>query len=54
MTRAIGEAKSVNLNSASPEELDRVGGLGQERARRIVGSRPFPSWDDLKQAGATL
>jgi DNA uptake protein ComE-like DNA-binding protein len=68
MASAIGDAKGVNLNSASPEELDRVGGLGQERARRIVESRPFRSWDDLKrvegfsdtlvndlkQAGATL
>jgi DNA uptake protein ComE-like DNA-binding protein len=68
MTHAIGDAKGVNLNSASLEELDRVGGLGRERARRIVESRPFRSWDDLKriegfsdtlvddlkQAGATL
>ncbi len=45
-----------------------MGGLGRERAQRIVENRPFRSWDDLKrvegfsdklvddlrQAGATL
>lgn len=53
---------------ASEEELVSVGGLGHERAQRIVHNRPFRSWDDLKsiegfsdtlvddlrQAGATL
>jgi competence protein ComEA len=68
MTGAIGEAKNVDLNSASAEELDRIGGLGHERVQRIVENRPFRSWedlrrvegfggtlvDDLKNAGATL
>jgi len=49
MTSAIGDAKGIDLNRASAEELDRVGGLGQERARRIIESRPFRSWDDLKR-----
>jgi DNA uptake protein ComE-like DNA-binding protein len=34
MAGAIGDAKNVDLNSASKEELERVGGLGQERAQR--------------------
>jgi DNA uptake protein ComE-like DNA-binding protein len=49
MSSAIGEAKGIDLNSASEQDLERVGGLGQERARRIVQNRPFHSWDDLKK-----
>jgi competence protein ComEA len=68
MSSAIGDAKNVDLNSASAEELDRVGGLGQDRVQRIIQNRPFKSWEDLervegfggklvedlKRAGATL
>jgi DNA uptake protein ComE-like DNA-binding protein len=69
MPGAIGDASNVDLNSASQEELEQVGGLGQERARRIIQARPFNSWEDLKnkvegfsdtlvndlkQAGATI
>jgi competence protein ComEA len=46
---AIGDAKGVNLNTASEDELARVGGLGRERAQRIIQNRPFRSWDDVKQ-----
>jgi DNA uptake protein ComE-like DNA-binding protein len=68
MGSAIGSAQNVDLNTASEDELKRVGGLGDERAHRIVEKRPFRSWDDiksvegfsdklvddLKNAGATL
>jgi competence protein ComEA len=68
MAGAIGNANGIDLNRASEQELDGVGGLGHERAQRIVQNRPFRSWDDLKrvegfsdtlvddlrQAGATL
>jgi competence protein ComEA len=68
MSSAIGNANGIDLNRASEQELDQVGGLGRERAQRIVQKRPFRSWDDLKrvegfsdklvddlrQAGATL
>ena len=68
MPGAIGDAKGVDLNSASEQELEQVGGLGRERAQRIVKARPLRSWDDLKriegfsdkliedlkQAGATI
>jgi DNA uptake protein ComE-like DNA-binding protein len=68
MPGAIGDANGVDLNSASREELERVGGLGRDRAERIVRQRPIRSWEDLKridgfsdtllqdlrQAGATL
>ena len=65
---AIGDAHGVDLNTASEEELDRVGGLGRERVRRLLEHRPFHRWedltrvegvgetlvDDLRKAGATL
>lgn len=68
MTSAIGDAKGVDLNKASAEELDRIGGLGHDRVERLIENRPFRSWDDvkrvegfgekltedLKDAGATL
>lgn len=49
MSSAIGNARGIDLNSASEEDLERVGGLGRERAQRIVQSRPFESWDDVKR-----
>jgi DNA uptake protein ComE-like DNA-binding protein len=68
MPGAIGDANGVDLNAASRDELERVGGLGSHRADRIMRQRPFQSWDDLRriegfsdklvqdlrQAGATL
>jgi DNA uptake protein ComE-like DNA-binding protein len=57
MTQAIGDAKGIDLNSASAEQLDRVGGLGQDRVRRLMHNRPFRSWDDLRRVegfGGTL
>jgi hypothetical protein len=49
VTGAIGEAKGVDINHASEDELKRVGGLGEERAKRLIQNRPFRSWDDLKR-----
>lgn len=57
MPGAIGNANGVNLNSASPEELDRIGGLGHDRVQRLVDNRPFNSWEDLEKVegfGGTL
>ncbi len=56
MPGAIGNAGGVDLNSASEQELECVGGLGRERAQRIIQQRPFNSWDDVKKirASATL
>ena len=68
MPGAIGDAKGVDLNNASQQDMERVGGLGQDRARRIIQARPLRGWDDLKkiegfsetlvndlrQAGATI
>lgn len=49
MSSAIGNARSVDLNAASPDELDRIGGLGHDRVQRIIDNRPFRSWDDVKR-----
>jgi len=68
MADAIGSANRVDLNTASEDELEKVGGLGRERARRIIGARPLAGWEDveriegfggkltqdLKQAGARI
>lgn len=68
MPGAIGNANGVDLNSASEQELEQVGGLGRERARRIIDARPIRSWEevrgiegvsetlvkDLRQAGARI
>lgn len=48
MSSAIGNAKNIDLNTASEQDLENVGGLGRERAGRIVQSRPFENWDDVK------
>jgi DNA uptake protein ComE-like DNA-binding protein len=49
VSSAIGSANGVNLNKADAEQLEKVGGLGRERAERIVRQRPFEKWDDLKR-----
>jgi competence protein ComEA len=49
MSSAIGDAQGVDLNSADESQLEKVGGLGVERARRLVQNRPYRSWDDLKR-----
>ncbi len=41
--------RGLDLNSASEEELAQAKQIGPERARAIVESRPFESWDDLKE-----
>jgi hypothetical protein len=63
-----GSARGLDLNRASPEELERVRGVGPERAQRLAENRPYRSWEDvervegfshalvedLKSAGVTL
>lgn len=49
MSDAIGSANGIDLNSASEQQLEHVGGLGRERAHRIVENRPFGSFEDLKK-----
>lgn len=51
MTEAIKGGKGLNLNKASVDDLEQIGGMGRKRAQDIVNYRdqhgPFKSWEDL-------
>jgi hypothetical protein len=49
MELPVRNAKGVALNTASEDELSMDVGLGPERASRILASRPFRSWDDVRR-----
>jgi hypothetical protein len=49
MDLPVKNATGVALNTASEDELAIEAGLGGERASRIMASRPFRSWDDVKK-----
>ena len=38
----------VDLNSATPEELQTIEGIDVERARYLARSRPFRTWRDVQ------
>jgi competence protein ComEA len=40
---------SVDINSASSEELDKLPGVGPARAKAIIANRPYNGKDDLLQ-----
>ncbi len=37
----------INLNTATPEQLDTLPGIAKARAKKIVAARPFKSVDEL-------
>jgi competence ComEA-like helix-hairpin-helix protein len=37
----------ININTASPAQLDQLAGIGPVMAQRIIEARPFSSVDDL-------
>ncbi len=49
MPGPFGDAGGVDLNNASEEELERVAGIGSQRAKELVRARPLQSWEDLKR-----
>lgn len=49
MSRAIEGAEGVDLNTASSDELENIGGMGPARARRVMVARPIHSWEDLRR-----
>ena len=40
-------ANKVEINTASPEQLDEIVGIGPALAQRIINARPFSSIEDL-------
>jgi hypothetical protein len=49
MELPVRKAKGVALNTASEDELSIDVGLGPQRASRILASRPFHSWNDVRR-----
>ena len=41
----------VDLNTASPQELDTLKGIGPATAKKIIANRPYTSVNDLARAG---
>jgi DNA uptake protein ComE-like DNA-binding protein len=44
-------AKKVDLNKATPAQLEQLPGIGPALAKKIVAGRPYKSVDDLSKAG---
>jgi DNA uptake protein ComE-like DNA-binding protein len=44
-------AKKVDLNKATPTELEKLPGIGPALSKKIIAGRPYKSVDDLAKAG---
>jgi DNA uptake protein ComE-like DNA-binding protein len=41
--------KTININTASKDELAALPMIGEERAETLIEQRPFYSWDELDE-----
>ncbi len=46
-TAPLAEGMTINPNTAARDELDRIPGLGEELANRIIENRPYTKPEDL-------
>ena len=47
MPTAPGITSPINLNTATPDQLDSLPGIGKSRTKKIIAARPFTSVDQL-------
>jgi competence protein ComEA len=47
MSTAASKAKLLDINSATPEQLDALPGIGKAYAQKIVDGRPYKMKTDL-------
>jgi DNA uptake protein ComE-like DNA-binding protein len=50
---AAGAKVKIDINSASPAELEALPGVGAATAKKIIAGRPFSSVQDLSRAGVS-
>lgn len=50
-TEEMARSHKINLNTASFDDLQKLPGIGEVTAKKIVAGRPYKSVDDLAKAG---